>query len=151
MSSLDRGVPGGWIGLEGPGQSGMTGVHSRGVSVGEAGSTAYCTASIFSKSVACCLGESTRFKPKIRLKRSVYSQKPQFGDGDHQILSNDRSDGRSFTPESSVVASQFRFFRVCGMPSGCDHSIWSLKIVFKINLLPKPPPGDGVHQKLSNV
>ena len=41
MSSLERGGPSGWIGLEGHGRSGKTGLHLRGVSVGGAGSTAY--------------------------------------------------------------------------------------------------------------
>ncbi len=41
LSSLERNTTGGWTGLESRGGSGKTGVHSKGVSVGEAGSTAY--------------------------------------------------------------------------------------------------------------
>ncbi len=50
--------------------------------------------------MACFPGASTRFGPKISFQNSIYSQKLQFGHGDHQKLSNFIAMAVVFTPQS---------------------------------------------------
>ncbi len=92
---------------------------------------------IFVSLEACFLVASTQFRPEIRFPNSVYSPKTQFGDGDHQNMSNSFAMLVVFYCKKSDVLSQFPFFRVLWPAFRVRELDLSLKSVFQIHFTPK--------------